>query len=161
MKLHRATPEAYIFRCAAREQELLQEVLALYPLVPASHHRLTKNPAAQSTDNQHLLAEALAERRTLHRRQLTAWLAAPGRFEQRSNGIHLTIPVADLELLLQALNDVRVGSWLALGEPDETQPPEITPENFRYAVALEVAGAFQSVLLAALGETQAPDWVDD
>ena len=72
----------------------------------------------------------------------------------------LLLQPTEVEWLLQVLNDVRVGSWLALGEPDEDKPPDLTPENFRYAVAMEVCGAFQSALLAALGNAESPDWVE-
>ena len=73
--------------------------------------------------------------------------------------MQLLLKGAELEWLLQVLNDVRVGSWLKLGQPDENQSPDVTPENFQFVLAMEVCGAFQSALLAALGETESPDWL--
>jgi hypothetical protein len=152
-------PEGFVFQLAAREKDLLFEMLQHYPLVPVGHQRLTRAAAAQSDENQRLLEESLAEHRAANRRQVEALLKTPERFVKRSRGLLLTLATAEVECLLQVLNDIRVGSWLALGEPDESRPPEITPENFRFAVAMEVCGAFESVLLAAFGETESPDWI--
>ena len=159
MNLKRTGKTGFVFQLSAKEKQLLLETVKLYPLVPATHHRLSKTAAAQSEENQHLLEEALADQRAAHRRQLEALLAEPARFKQSGANFRLQLQASELEWLLQVFNDVRVGSWLALGEPDETKPPEITPENFRYAVALEVCGAFQSTLLAALGESESPEWL--
>ena len=68
---------------------------------------------------------------------------------------------AEVEWLLQVLNDVRVGSWLALGEPERGQEPAVTAQNARYLLALELCGLFQSVLLAALGVSELPEWLGD
>jgi hypothetical protein len=159
VKLLRTTPDGFVFHISAREKDLLFEMLQLYPLVPVGHQRLTQSPAQQSDENQRLLEESLAEHRAANRRQVEALLKTPERFVQRSRGLLLTLATAEVECLLQVLNDIRVGSWLALGEPDESRPPEITPENFRFAVAMEVCGAFESVLLSSFGETESPDWI--
>lgn len=161
MKLERKDQDRFVFRLSAREKDLLFETLKLYPLVPAPHHRLTKTAAHQSDENQRLLEEALAEQRAENRRQLEAMLNAPERLKQSGKSFLLQLQMAEVNGLLQVLNDVRVGSWLELGEPDEDKPPHITGENFRYALALEVCGVFQSVLLAALGETESPDWLGE
>lgn len=159
MNRKRIGKDGFVFQLSGREKQVLLEAIKLYPLVPATHQRLTKAAAAQSEENQHLLEESLAQQRAEHRKQLEALLNEPERFKKSGNVFRLQIKATEVEWLLQVLNDVRVGSWLRLGEPDEDKPPEITPENFRYAVAMEVCGAFQSVLLAALGETESPDWL--
>lgn len=159
MKIHRVSPGRFIFQLSRREKELLADVLQLYPLVPASHHRLTKAADAQSEENQRLLEESLAEQRAAHRRQVETLLNDPERFQKNARHFLFKLSPVEMEFLLQVLNDVRVGSWLALGEPDEDKPPQFTPENFRYLVAMEVCGAFQSLLLAALGQSESPDWI--
>jgi hypothetical protein len=159
MKLRRSNQHGFVFQLSPREQELLFDTLKLYPLVPARHHRLTRAAAHQSEENQHLLEAALAEQRTENRRQVEAWLNAPERLQPSDTHFVLRLTPAEMEWLLQVLNDIRVGSWLALGEPDQDKPPQVTSENFRYALALEVAAGFESVLLAALGATESPDWL--
>lgn len=160
MKLERTAPDDFLLRLSAREKQIFFDTLKLYPLVSATHHRLTKAEDAQSAENQLLLEESLAQHRTENRRQLEAMLTDPERLKKSGAGFRLQLKVTDIDWLLQVLNDVRVGSWLHLGEPDEDKPPEITPENFQYALAMEVCGAFQSALLAALGDTESPDWLE-
>ena len=159
MNLKRTGKGGLVFQLNAREKKILFDAIKLYPLVPATHHRLTKAAAAHSDENQHLLEESLAQQRTENRQQLEALLNDPGPWKKSGSSFRLQLQATEIEWLLQVFNDVRVGSWLMLGEPDEDKPPEITPENFQYAVAMEVCGAFQSALLAALGETESPEWL--
>jgi len=65
---------------------------------------------------------------------------------------------SQIEWLLQVLNDVRVGSWLMLGEPEPGDEPAVTKANAKYLLALELCGVFESVLLTGLGVGESPDW---
>jgi hypothetical protein len=55
--------------------------------------------------------------------------------------------------VLQVLNDIRVGSWVQLGEPNinTRELPELSEQNMQYAWAIEMAGLFQHTLLEATG----------
>ncbi len=71
---------------------------------------------------------------------------------QETDGAHrLTLSSPQMEWLLQVLNDIRVGSWLILGEPDEKKgkPIELNDANARYYAAMEFCGLFQMTLLDA------------
>jgi hypothetical protein len=156
MKRARNSQSGRVFLLSPREHALLLEVLRLYPLVPTAHHRLSR--AGVPDDNQRLLDEALAEHREENRRQLDALLREPGRFKKTGAEIQLTLRAGEVERLLQALNDVRVGSWLAIGEPDEHSLPTLTSQNLRLLLALEVSGHFQSEFLAAMGLEASDQW---
>ena len=159
MKLLRTGKTGLVFQLRLREKQLLLETLELYPLVPASHHRLArKDDPSQSAENQRLLEESLAEQRQENRQQVLAMLKKPQRFREIKGGFEVTLTHSEVEWLLQVLNDVRVGSWLALGEPEQGKEPEVTKENASYMVAMEVCGMFQSFLLAALGVSESPEW---
>lgn len=160
MKVERSATDGLLLRLSGREKQIFFDTVKLYPLVSATHHRLTKAADAQSADNQLLLEESLAQQRTENRQQLEILLNDPERLKKSGASFRLQLKATELDWLLQVLNDVRVGSWLVLGEPDDDKPPEITPENFRYAVAMEVCGAFQSALLAAMGDTESQDWLE-
>ena len=71
-------------------------------------------------------------------------------------GIHFTLTAPQVEWLLQVFNDVRVGSWLALGEPEELEIPEVNQTNAPYLLAMESAGHFEAALLSALGVKNPP-----
>ncbi len=161
MNLKRTGKTSLVFEMNEPEREVLLETLQLYPLVPATHHRLSKAAATQSEENQRLLEESLAQQRAENRKELDALLNDPVRFKKVGKNFKLRLKASELDWLLQIFNDIRVGCWLKLGEPDEDKPPTITPENVRYGFAMEVCGMFQSALLAAFGETESPEWLGE
>jgi hypothetical protein len=162
VKLLRAGKNGHVFHLGQREKQLLLETLKLYPLVPAAHHRLSKAGKGPNADeDQRILEEALAEQRQENRRQVLAMLNEPQRFREKKSGFELTLTPAQVEWLLQVLNDVRVGSWLTLGEPEPGEEPELTKQNVKYHVAMELCGLFESALLVALGVSESPRWAGD
>jgi hypothetical protein len=151
----------FVFRLSRREHGLLMETLRMYPLVPPAHHRLSRQGADGAlAESQRLLDEALAEQRAANRRQVQAFLSDEGRCRPMGNALELRLTPADVEWLLQVLNDVRVGAWLALGEPEQGEEPPVTEENARYHFALAMSGWFEHELLAGLGIHESPDWAD-
>ena len=92
------------------------------------------------------------ERRQENKRQLVAMLHEEQRFKETDAGYRLTLSAPQVEWLLQLLNDIRVGSWLILGEPDEKKgkPVALTSENARHYAAMEFCGLFQMTLLDAV-----------
>ena len=88
--------------------------------MPPAHQLLSKAGRLPDPEaNQQLLDEALAEQRAENRRQLQALLADPRRFAHTETGARLSLSPAEVEWLLQVLNDIRVGSWVRLGSPDD------------------------------------------
>ncbi len=151
MKLIKREGEDFVLHIGRRERRLLLEVLKLYPLVPVARHRVSQT-AKQMDEHQTLLEEALAERRQENKRQLVAMLHEEQRFKETDAGYRLTLSAPQVEWLLQVLNDIRVGSWLILGEPDEKKgkPVALTSENARHYAAMEFCGLFQMTLLDAV-----------
>lgn len=150
MKLIRSEDEKFVFHLSKREKRLLLEVLKLYPVIPTAHHRLSRN-SKQIEADQKLLEEALAERKEQHKRQLLVMLADERRFVETNGGLHFTLTGGQMEWLLQVLNDIRVGSWLNLGEPDEKKgkPLKLTGRNALHYAAMEFCGYLQMALLEA------------
>jgi hypothetical protein len=159
VRLLRSDQRGFVFHLGEREKRLLLQTLQLYPLVPASHHRLARTgDSPEDNERQRLLDEALAEHRRETRRQVQAMLDEPRRFQETQSGFQLSLSAAQIEWLLQVLNDIRVGSWLALGEPEQGEEPEPNRNNTHCFLALELCGSFESALLAALGVHQSPRW---
>jgi hypothetical protein len=115
-------------------------------------------PSADDGEAQQMLDDALAEQRRENRGHILALLNDSDRFRDTAHGLELTLAPAQMEWLLQVLNDVRVGSWLALGEPEEGETPRLDQPDAHYWVTLEVCGLYQSVLLSALGAEPSPHW---
>jgi hypothetical protein len=99
------------------------------------------------------LAAALKDHREELSQGMEALLADQARcVPQKGGGYQLILKGGDAELLLQALNDVRVGAWEKLGCPDfeSGDRPELSDENFLCFWAFQVTDVFQGELLAAL-----------
>jgi hypothetical protein len=150
MQLLSSNRGAFCFQISRLEKRLLFAVLAKYPLVPVAHHRFSHTETGK--DGQELLEESLADHRRAQRNQVTALLRAKSRFQANQAGWRFSLKPAQVEWLLQVLNDVRVGSWLALGAPDGPREmlQALNPQNFRHHQLMEAAGYFQMSLLTAL-----------
>jgi len=152
VKFITAEGDSFVFQISKREKRLLLEVLKLYPLIPAVHHRTSRNTdTKQTANNEKLLRDALAERTRENKRKLLAMLTEAGRFQETDGGYRLMLNAPQMEWLLQVLNDIRVGSWIVLGEPDEKKgkAPELNDENTLYYAAMEFCGYLQMTLLNA------------
>ncbi len=150
MKLLGGSKDRLRFHLSKREKSLLLQLLKLYPRIPPAHHRLSKSgqlpdPAA----SQRLLEESLAEQRAENKKQLGALLANPARWAEDETGCRLSLTSAELEWLLQVLNDIRVGSWVLLGSPEEWLT-EVNAKTAPHLWAMEMAGEFQMGFLQAV-----------
>jgi hypothetical protein len=159
VKFIRTSRNRLVFEIGRREKSLLFEILQLYPLVSPAQYRLSQTaPANQFNDHQQLLEEALAAQRTENRKNIQILLNEPGHFQTAPGGFLLKITPAETEWLLQVLNDVRVGSWVALGSPDTEagEKIELNEKTAPHVRSMEIAGAFEMVFLDALtGRTPA------
>ena len=142
--------ENLMFHLSRREKDLLLDLIKMYPLVPPAHYQLSSADGANEA-NQQLLDEALGEHREEAKREVQTMLAEVNRFQTASSGCTLTLSAGELEALLQILNDIRVGSWLLLGSPDEKQGKRarLSLKTAKYFWAMDLAGHFQTALLAA------------
>jgi len=153
VKLLRPRQKQLVFDVSQEEKDLLFKILRLYPLVPPMQHRLSKTAATgQLDEHQRLLEELLASHRAENRKNILALLDEPGRFQTTPTGFTFKITRPETDWLLQVLNDVRIGSWIALGSPDTEAGEEIplNEETAPYLRSMEIAGAFETVLLDAL-----------
>ncbi|HEY3863320.1 MAG TPA: DUF2017 family protein [Verrucomicrobiae bacterium] len=149
-----ALEQSLAFSIDAREEGLLLAILRLYPVLPASHHRLTKDPKSAAAAEQRLLEESMAQQKAAHKRKLDELFLAPQRyFKDGPEGQRrLALTRSQFEWLLQVLNDIRVGHWVRLGCPDLDQTPPVAANraNARALQIMQLSGAFQSALLEAV-----------
>ena len=153
MKLIRAMGDNSLFEISKREWRLLLEVLELYPLIPATHQRLSKRTkTTKENENQLWLEESLAAHRKENRKLVLAMLNEPERFQTKASGYHFTLSRSEIEWLLQVLNDVRVGSWIALGSPETLYSKDVSlnDNTAPHIRSMEIAGGFEMVFLNSL-----------
>jgi len=121
MKLFQSHDDVFVLGFDPAEKQALLDTLKGFPSVPPSHHRLSKSSLLATTENQELLDESLAAQRAQNIKQISVLLTKPGRLKRVANQWQFTVTRPEIELLLQVINDVRVGSWIALGSPDLEQ----------------------------------------
>jgi hypothetical protein len=152
VKLIRTSKDRLLFHLAKREKALLFQLLRLYPRIPAAHQPLSKSGRLpDQVASQRLLEDSLAEQRAENRKKLEKLLAGSSRLVEHETGWRLSLSPAELEWLLQVLNDIRVGSWVILGSPEEWLSA-VTTKTAPHLWAMEMAGAFQMEFLEALEE---------
>ena len=150
MKLIRASRNQFVFQLVVGERHVLLELLKRYPCIPSAHHRLSRSAKLPEPEaNQRLLDEALAEQRAENKQKVLAFLAEPQRFAPKDDGYHLKLSPAEVEWLLEVLNDIRVGSWILLGSPEE-EVEELDDTTAPHAWAMDMAGYFESWLIEAV-----------
>jgi len=149
MKLTRAANDGFRLHLGHWEKELLLKLTRPYPRLAPRHQKLSKSAVVPDhAASQQLLEESLAEHQVANRKQLAALLKAD-RLEPTKAGWRLSVSSAEVEALLQVLNDIRVGSWVRLGSPEqgcEVLNAQTAPDLW----AMEMAGILQARLLAAL-----------
>lgn len=157
MRLQPAGDNRCLLELGAREKELLLALLKRYPCIPPAHQRLSKAGAGANLQSaQRLLDDALAEQRARNKRQVQALFADPGRWTAMEGGWKLSVSTSEIEWLLQVLNDVRIGSWLALGCPEQ-RVDTLTEENAPHLWAMEMSGSMEMALLHLLEGRTNPD----
>src|SRR5205823_5179832 len=120
------------------EKSLLFTVLELYPRVTSAARLSTRSgkKSRHSKDTSVLLEEALSEQRAENKKHLKAFLEEPKRFEKGEAGWRFSLTHAEADWLLQIFNDIRVGSWIEMGSPEE-RLDVITEANMRDFWAME------------------------
>jgi hypothetical protein len=156
MKLIRAVQDQFQFEISREEKHLLN-VLQLYPLVPASHHQLSQGcEIPEQEENQRLLEDSLKAQREENRKKVVELLNESKRFTETASGYRADFARGEIEWLLQVLNDVRVGSWLALGSP--AAHPEVKPgmshQTMSHIVTMGIAAFFEMRFLNAVSGGQ-------
>jgi hypothetical protein len=149
VKLLRVENDRHIFELAKREKDLLAITLGFYPVMPSAHQRLSKSSQPEDA-SQCLLDESLAEQRKENKKFARDLFSNPQRFRETEDAVEMTLSAAEIEWLLQVLNDVQVGNWILLGSPEKR--PRFSPhsENARHVLAMDLACMFQSELLEAI-----------
>ncbi|MBI3880311.1 MAG: hypothetical protein HY301_09650 [Verrucomicrobia bacterium] len=144
------------FQLGRPERRVLLAALALYPQLNAAHQPLTRSKLRRKlAEAEALLHEVRSDHQRENKKLVTVFIrdrlggseALPGE-----EPFTLTLTRPEANWLLEVLNDVRVGSWVKLGEPEEDQLRKLaaTPAKLRTLAAMEFCAFFQSALLEAL-----------
>jgi len=144
--------ESFVFQLSKRDRNLLLSVLKLFPVMDAKSHHLSKAALPENAANQELLVEAMTEQRRSHVKKIDRLLKSQTQlFHENDHALELVVNAEQIEWLLQALNDVRVGSWMLLGCPEmeHARRAVLNEKSASHYTAMELSGYFQTALLQA------------
>lgn len=153
MRLVRRKDNEFVFLLGKREKNALCHLLGRYPMVPEDYNTLSRTgDLVEMRVDEELLAEALAATRQESKRAILELVEADKHFTENSRGWRLKLTQSEMDWLLQVLGDIRVGSWLKLGCPEEHHEhlEKLTPKELDLFVAMEMSGSLQMFLLHAL-----------
>ncbi len=148
MRLLAQSQSAWQYQLSCVEALGLRSLIKLFPLTATTYAKITKTDSdPKAAEREKLLNESLAEHREDLRRK-AEHLVGGDSLKIRDERYMLTLGLDDREILLQILNDIRVESWRALGQPDDLDLPahpsasELTQHNL-----MNLAGYFECELL--------------
>ena len=153
MKLIELKDDRYTFGLGRSEKTMLFDLLKLYPSAHPRSAKLSRSAEPNKlTEAQQLLEDSVAAKKRQNQRKLAALMEENSRFILHESSFNVSLKREEMEWLLQVLNDIRVGCWVALGSPnlENAQNLPLTAENGKSAWAMELAGYFEMALLHAL-----------
>jgi hypothetical protein len=150
VKLISSDKDRFSFQIDPLEKQTLFKLLELYPLIPTAHFR--KDKSEEPSENQQLLESSLKSQRDENRKQILAMVNNATSFRQTGEHFEFALSAGQIEWLLQVLNDVNVGCWLALGQPENPNETmsKLNETNLPYYLAQLTTVRFESALLDAL-----------
>ncbi|HEX4342976.1 MAG TPA: hypothetical protein VH255_06275 [Verrucomicrobiae bacterium] len=159
MKLLRSHDDVFVFGFEAIEKRALLDTLKSISSIPPSRQPLSKSTLLATAENQRLLDESLAAQRVQNQKEITALLTKPDRLKRVANQWQFTVTRPEIEILLQMLNDVRLGSWTALGCPDLDREDGVTidEESLPYVLRMELAGHLEEFFIRAVSDEMTPE----
>lgn len=149
MKRLESLGETLSFQINLHERFLLLKALQRYPMLPRSHHRISRTRSAGMEEAQILLDEAIADQRQTLKTRIADFFKNGQCLKTGPEGCILTLTMAQRELLLQCLNDIRVGCWVELGCPEEEARKTIpqTERNIKHLIMMDLCAYFQHGLI--------------
>ena len=149
MKLVQSSPERWQFQLNQNEADLLLGLVRKFPFTEMEPVRASKTDRTpKAVEREKLLNESLAEHRKALQRLATNLLGEE-KWKTSDAGRLLTLDAEAREILLQILNDIRIGCWHALGEPEnlDSPPDQSSLKDFACRHLMDLAGHFEMALL--------------
>jgi hypothetical protein len=149
MKLARQKDGLWQYHLAQNEADVLVGLLKKFPFTKIDEVKISKTDKhPKAREREKLLNESLAEHRK-ELKKLAQALIRPDKFKRQEKGFLMTLSLEERETMLQILNDIRVGSWHVLGEPEElhSHAPQTDAKDLTYRSLIDLAGYFECALL--------------
>ena len=148
MKLLRKTEGRWEYELQPKEAEVLKALLANYPFTKLKPVKMAKGGHdPESFEREMLLNESLAQ----HHIELkkAAEKMVKECLSEKLGVRLLKLKPENREMLLQILNDTRIGAWRELEEPEDIHQEPDSPAKLRLWTIMNLTGYFEECLLTA------------
>jgi hypothetical protein len=149
MKLVNESNGSWQYLLAQNEADLLRGLVKKFPFTEDSHVKISRTDMdSKAAEREKLLNESLAA----HRKELQMLalnLLDGAKWKKSGRDCRFTLNSEAREILLQILNDIRIGCWHELGEPEnlESKPTPISMKDLARRNLMDLAGYFERSLL--------------
>ena len=149
MKLLKHNKDEWQYELNRSEGDCLQSLLKQFPITKGFPNKISRtDPNPETVEREKLLNESMAHHRE-QLKKLAGNLISADKIKASQNGWRLSISPEERETLFQILNDIRVGCWRVLGEPEnlesKTSPP--SDKELMFYNLMNLAGYFEHKLL--------------
>ena len=133
------------------EAVVLESLLKQYPFTNLTPVKISNGKMkSEDLDREILLNESLAAHRN-ELKQIAVNLAKECLSRQKDKWF-LTLKPDSKEILLQILNDIRVGIWKELGESEDIhEPPKDSMQKLKLWQCMQLSGYFEEMLVGVSG----------
>jgi hypothetical protein len=146
MKLAKRTKDGWRYELNQQEGDCLLSLLRQFPITTPTPAKISNSDTdPEMVEREKLLNESLAEHREELKKQATDLLAR--KFKWAEKGYLLSLGQEEREILLQILNDIRIGSWRVLGEPEDLEKSPVTEKERGVYDLMNLAGYFEFQIL--------------
>jgi hypothetical protein len=150
LNLLSANEHQVVFGLFAAECELLERTLRLYPVMPASVTLISKTADHDDLEErQELLDELTRESKAENLKLVGDFLRRPRQFESTDGLVKMLVLRKETNWLLEVVNEIRVGIWQKLGDPEEEGIP-FESDHMEDWVSMDYCAEIQSKLLMVL-----------
>ena len=149
MKLVKRSAGTWQYGLNPNEFGLLSHLLKKFPFTESVSAKISKTGKdSKSVEREKLLNESMAEHRKELKRQAVN-LITDNKLKKHNKRHWLTLTAEDREVMLQILNDIRVGCWHSLGKPEssELQKLDGSAQELRHHSLMNLAGHFEQRLI--------------
>jgi hypothetical protein len=121
MKLVAETENTWKYELVSNEADVLVQLLRRFPLAELKPVKISKRDQdSKVVERETLLNESLAA----HRKDLKRLAEGLASKLTRTGDVYsLTLNPEEREMLMQIFNDIRIGAWQSLGEPENLEMP--------------------------------------
>jgi hypothetical protein len=149
MKLLKNNKDGWQYEMNRREGDCLRSLLNQFPITESNHAKISRTCVEPKTvEREKLLNESMSQHRN-DLKKLANNLMSADKLKAGQNGCRLLISPEEREILFQILNDIRVGCWRELGEPENLEPKTSPPSHKELVFynLMNLAGYFEHSLL--------------